>query len=486
MASKRLPQRRARRGGGRARAGARTALLSVLSAACLAGCASTLPVVEPSVAAPAAAPMKIAQVEGASGMKPPGESASVLRAVRAEGRRAEFEHHLGLLLAEGETLSAGNELELLIDGPESFASMFEALESAQRSILIESYIFEAQDYGERIAATLLQKRAQGVSVHVIYDSVGSFTTPVAFFDELRAGGVELCEFNPVSPLRRLTGFLQLNHRDHRKVLVVDERVAFTGGINISSVYSSGSFAGSRRHRRERAADEHWRDTHVRIEGPAVRAFVDSFSATWARQRCAGEPEFELASAAVEPPENGERLVAVIDSPGDDDSTRFYRALLRAINGASVSIHITMAYFVPDPQLLEALGDAARRGVEVVLVLPGRSDSTLVLRAGQAHYADLMAAGVRIHEKHDVLLHAKTAVIDGVWSTIGSSNLDWRSFLHNDELNVVILGRQFGAAMEALFERDVERARPVDAKEWEVRGRGRRLMESFANFWEFWL
>lgn len=110
----------------------------------------------------------------------------------------------------------------------------------------------------------------------------------------------------------------------------------------------------------------------------------------------------------------------------------------------------------------------------------------MLRAGQAHYADLMAAGVRIHEKHDVLLHAKTAVIDGVWSTIGSSNLDWRSFLHNDELNVVILGRQFGAAMEALFERDVERARPVDAKEWEARGRGRRLMESFANFWEFWL
>lgn len=491
VAGRLLAQRRVRREhGGRVRVGrAGSALLGILSVAWLSGCALTpLPRVAPAEAH-AAAPISAVRLQGAHGDKSAKASAQTLRAVRAEGRRDEFENHLAILQAAGETLSTGNELELLVDGPESFASMLAALETAQHRILLESYIFEAEDIGAKMAAVLLRKRAEGVSVHVIYDAVGSFSTPASFFDELRAGGIELCEFNPVSPLRRFTGFLQLNHRDHRKVLVVDDEVAFTGGINISSVYSSGSIGSSRRQRRaQAAADDRWRDTHVRIAGPAARAFIDSYRATWSRQNCAGEaaPVPYAEAGGRTPAENGDRLVAVIDSPGDEDSTRFYRALLGAIDNATASIHITMAYFVPDPQLVEALRAAAQRGVEVVLVLPGRSDSVLVLRAGQAHYADLMAAGVHIYEKHDAVLHAKTAVIDGVWATIGSSNLDWRSFLHNDELNVIVLGRQFGADMEALFVRDLERARRVDADEWETRGAGRRLMESFGNLWEYWL
>lgn len=431
--------------------------------------------------------MQTARLQGADGLESSSESRRMLHEVRAEGRPDEFERHLAILKGSGASLSAGNELVLLIDGPASFDAMFAALEAAERQILIESYIFEAEDYGRRIADILLRKRAAGVEVHVIYDSVGSFATPVAFFDELREGGVQLCEFNPVSPLRRLTGVLQLNHRDHRKLLLVDGRVGFTGGINISSVYSSGSFSAARRARRS-AAEEHWRDTHVRIEGPAVVPMIESFRATWGRQNCATElslpPAAEPAAAGV--PTDGERLVAVIDSPGDADSTHFYRLLLEAIGAATESVHITMAYFVPDPQMLEALSAAAQRGVEVMLVLPGRSDSLLVLRAGQAHYAGLLAAGVRIFEQRDQLLHAKTAVIDGVWATIGSSNLDWRSFLHNDELNVVILGREFGAEMEALFQSDIDESYELDLETWQARGIGRRMMEFFGRLWEYWL
>jgi cardiolipin synthase len=434
-----------------------------------------------------ASPIVTTRVEGGDGLQTARESASVLREVRDEGRGRQFENHLAILQQAGETLSAGNDVQLLVDGPATFDAMFADLERARRRILLESYIFDGELIGRRMADLLLKKRGEGLEVRLIFDSVGSFDTPAAFFDELRAGGVAVCEFNPVSPLRRATGILQLNHRDHRKVLVVDDRIAFTGGLNVSSVYSSSSF-GSRRNKGASPDEDGWRDTHVRIEGPAVREFIERFDDTWRRQGCAGEAGAlpEVDAGEIRPAEQGERLVAVIDSAADADTARFYRALLAAIEGATDSIHITMAYFAPDPQLVAGLKRAAARGVEVVLVLPGHTDSTLVLRAGQSHYADLLAAGVRIRERHDAFLHAKTAVIDGVWSTVGSSNLDWRSFLHNDELNVVILGREFGAAMERLFVRDLDQAEEIEAEAWGRRGAGRRLMEWLARLWEYWL
>lgn len=426
-------------------------------------------------------------LEGRDGVQPLRESARRLREVRDEGRAAQFERHLGLLREAGETLSAGNLVDLLVDGPATFDAMFRDLEAARRRILLETYIFEGEHVGRRIADVLLRKRAEGLDVRLIYDSVASFATPAAFFDELRQAGVAVCEFNPVSPLRRATGFLSLNHRDHRKVLVIDDRVAFTGGLNVSSVYSSASF-GSRGGRSRPPEEDGWRDTHVRIEGPAVREFVRLHGETWRKQGCEGEagPLADIDAAAVTPPAPGERLVAVIDSAADEKTSRFYRVLLAAIAGATDTIHTTMAYFVPDPQLLQALKDAAARGVEVVLVLPGRSDSRLVLRAGQSHYTALLAAGVRIFERQDAFLHAKTAVIDGVWATVGSSNLDWRSFLHNDELNAVILGRDFGRSMEDLFAVDLDHADELDSATWGQRGIGRRLIESFGRLWEYWL
>ena len=164
----------------------------------------------------------------------------------------------------------------------------------------------------------------------------------------------------------------------------------------------------------------------------------------------------------------------------------YATLLSAINSAETSIHITNAYFAPDPLLLTALEDAAQRGVGVQFILPMHSDSWLVSHAGRSHYSRLLRAGVKLHERRDVILHAKTALIDGVWATVGSTNLDWRSFLHNHELNAVVLGTDFGGQVQTLFDRDLAASDPVLLVPWEDRSLGLKLKEWLARLWEYWL
>ena len=271
-----------------------------LAALSLAACASVPPA--PAAAPETMKPPAAVRVEGSAGGRSARHSAQTLREVKAEGRGPQFENHLAILQQAGETLYAGNELALLVDGPATFDAIFAELETARERVLLQTYIFEGTDVGRRIADVLLRKAAEGVDVRVIYDSVGSFATPADFFDEMRAGGIEACEFNPVSPLRRATGFLRLNNRDHRKLLAIDDRVAFTGGINISSVYSSASF-GSRASKRKSPEEDGWRDTHVRIEGPAVRRFVELFQDTWRRQACKGElaPLPEIDPDSLQPP-----------------------------------------------------------------------------------------------------------------------------------------------------------------------------------------
>lgn len=462
------------------------AAVAVLSIGLLAGCAALPP--EPEVlAVPAPVAASKARVNGAAGPVTPAQRRKALAEARAEGRGPLFEHHVARLSALGETLSSGNRVQLLVDGPATFQAMFRGIDAARERILLESYIFEDTAIGQQMAERLLRKRADGVEVRVIYDGLGAMATPAAFFERLREGGIQVCEFNPLAVDNGRFGLLDANHRDHRKVLVIDDRSAFVGGINISSVYSSGSLGSSGSRRRD--ADDPvklsaWRDTHVRLDGPVARELAHGFAATWARQRC-GEPPVAAPRLVEFDPVADDRLVLALLSEGDGDSARFYRALLTAIDAAQVSIRITMAYFVPNPQMLEAIEAAARRGVTTELVLPGKSDSTLVLRAGQARYDALLDAGVAIYERDDAFIHAKTAVIDGVWSTVGSSNLDWRSFLHNDEANVVILGRDFGAQMEALFAQDRAKARRVTPEAWARRPLSRRLMEWGAQLWQYW-
>jgi cardiolipin synthase len=183
---------------------------------------------------------------------------------------------------------------------------------------------------------------------------------------------------------------------------------------------------------------------------------------------------------------GKEVVRAIGSTPDEPFSQIYVTLVSAINSAESEILVTNAYFVPDPQLMEALMNAARRGVDVRMILPSTSDSALVLHAGRSKYEALLRAGVRIYERKDALLHAKTASIDGVWSTVGSTNLDWRSFLHNQELTAVILGTDFGGKMRAAFERDLAASEPITLEAWLRRPVGNRVKELFGRLWEYWL
>lgn len=434
----------------------------------------------------AAAPGRV-QVQGAQGTLPPQARRETLRRVAAEGGRERLLHHLRTLTRSGDAdLYRGNRTRLLVDGPATFGAMKAAIARAQERVLLQSYIFEDSGVAAEVAELLLQRAAEGVSVAVIYDAVGSITTPEAFFQRLVDGGVRVCAFNPVNPVRR-PGHWGITHRDHRKLMVVDQDVAFTGGINISRVYGSGS--GSWRRRAPAAdtgaaPDDGWRDTQIALRGPVVPAIARVFEDTWREQGCQGEPP-----ASTRPPmaaEPGDRVVKVLASDPREEGNRIYSALLAAIDAAQSRVRLTMAYFAPGTEFVQALCDAARRGVAVELVLPGRSDSTLALHAGRSYYTQLLEAGVQIHEMDLAVMHAKTAVIDGVFSTVGSSNLDWLSFVANNELNVIVLGEDFGAQMNALFERDRKASRPVTLEDWQGRGPGARLMEGVGRLLERWL
>ena len=376
----------------------------------------------------------------------------------------------------GSPLVVGNKVTLLRDGAQTYPAMLAAIRAATNHIHLQTYIIEDDTVGRQFSDALLQKQAQGIQVTVIYDSVGAIRTPRAFFERLRVGGVQLLEFSPVNPFTALAPW-KIYYRDHRKLLVVDGRIAFIGGINISSVYSSGSGAALTRAPGEDPVA--WRDSHIQLEGPVVAELQKLFLQTWEKQRgkpLTGNRYFPELTA------QGNEIVRAIGSTPDDPYSLIYLTLISAIGNAEKQIYVTNAYFVPDPQLLKALGDAAARGVDVRLILPSRSDSSVVFHAGRSYYTGLLAAGVKLYERMGAVLHAKTAVIDGVWSTVGSTNLDSRSFLDNDEINAVILGRDFGQKMQAMFADDLRASQPVDKDAWEQRPAQLKLKEWAARLW----
>jgi cardiolipin synthase A/B len=373
-------------------------------------------------------------------------------------------------------LSNGNSARILIDGPRAHEAMFAAMAAARDHINLETYILEAGAIGERLATLLEKKIDEGVKVNLLYDSVGSIKTPPEYFEHLRAIGVAVCEFNPASDLAKI------NNRDHRKILVVDGRVAFTGGINISAAYSTGS--RSARLKPGQETKEGWRDTQVQAEGPVVAQFQRLFLDSWALQDCG-----PAGVAAYFPPlaRRGEIAMRVVSAePAGEGGAEMYGQLLGAIGRARSRVWLTVGYFAPDPAVKQALIEAARRGVDVRLVVPGYTDSWGPVYAGRSHYKQLLAAGVHIHEWREALLHAKTAVIDSSWSSIGSTNLDWRSFMHNYEADLVVQDAGFAREMEARYRRDVAAAVEIDPAAWKLRGTGEKLKEWFARRWEYLL
>ena len=458
------------------------AALAAVGAALVALACTALPAhrTAPPAARPTGASAPVT-VMGNQGPEAGALQALALAKLKAEGRAALLQHHLDVLAAQGEVdLYRGNSARLLVDGPETFAAMKAAIGAARHRVLLESYIVEDRGVASEFADLLVRKASQGVSVALMYDSVGSFGTDRAFFDRLRAGGVAVCAFNPVNPLER-PGSWGLLQRNHRKMLAVDNDVAFTGGINLSNVYAEWSLSSAHGSRPGvPSPSEGWRDTQIELRGPVVTAMAVVFRESWVGQDCDGTlPPGTPATRALA----GQRVVKLVAGDPRQGVNPTYTTLLAAIEAARRSVHLTMAYFAPGPDMVEALCNAARRGVEVVLVLPGRSDVALVLYAARSYYAQLLEAGVQIHEMRHSVMHAKTAVVDGVYSTVGSSNLDWRSIVGNREIDVIVLGDDFGQELEDLFSRDLDIAVPIAPAQWQERGVGQRLLETFGRLVE---
>ena len=414
----------------------------------------------------------MASLAGCAVEPPPGASPDLLSAKAG----ADPARSLELMREQGERFARapflpGNRVTLLVDGPASFAALAEAIRSAQIRVDMESYEFDDIAGGE-FSDILLAARQRGVEVNLIYDAWGAAGTSAALFDRLRQGGVRVLEYNPLRPNERVP--VQVNARDHRKLLCVDGKVAITGGVNITQAYQNP--LGNE------PADPHdkaWRDTDVRIEGPVVAQFERFFMETWRQQKGPPLADPPPAPAAGQ----GGTLVQAIDGAPEDGKPLIYRTLLAAITLAQKSVHLTTGFFVPTPDLTRALEAAARRGVDVQVIVPARSTSDAAVAAGRSKYGDLLEAGVKLHEFQGRVLHAKTAVIDGAWSAVGSSNLDWRSTVWNNEVDAIILGGEFGGQMEAVFQADVAASKTIDLANWRRRGLGERLRELRARLAE---
>ena len=406
----------------------------------------------------------------------PLRSQAILAKLKASGAPTNIlDRHLALESEiVGSPLTVGNKVEILVDGPTTYKAMFKAMGQARDNINVETFTFEDDDVGRHFVAILLEKQNQGIQVNVVYDGFGSLATPKTLFAPLIAAGAHVIEFNPINPLHMHRSW-GLNFRDHRKLTVIDGEIAFVGGINISSVYSSGSFGKVR----PAKGAQPWRDTHLRMEGPIVAEFQKLFMATWDFQE--GKP---LPPRAYFPTltRQGPTIVRAIGSTPKDPFCLVYATLISAIDNAESQVLITNAYFVPDPRLLAALKNAVHRGVDVRLLLPDKTDSSLVYNASRSYFDQLLKAGVRIYKREGEFLHAKTAVIDGVWSTIGSTNLDWRSFTKNQEINAVVLGSDFGAQMQAMYFKDLEGSKEITAAMWKQRTVLTRLKQRAARLW----
>ncbi len=353
----------------------------------------------------------------------------------------------------------GNRVRAFFRGPETFEAMRAAIEAAREEVQVESYIFKDDATGRSLMETLGRAVGRGVKTRVLADAFGSIATRRSFWNEMRARGIEVRLFHPLFPHLLMQPF-----RDHRKILVVDERTAFTGGMNIGDEYGSSLSARG----------GPWRDTHVQMDGPAAWGMAIVFTEAW---HAAGGSRIELAPLA---PQTGGVPILVLDSRPFRGTGEIASSLAAIAAGARRRLWITMAYFAPRWRAIERLGEAARRGVDVRLLLPGKSDVPLVRHAGHGYYKALLERGVRIFEYQPAVLHAKTLVADDFVSLAGSSNLDFRSFHFNAECNIVMLGEETGRVFSSKFEEDLEKSVEVTAASWARRSFLHRTGDALAR------
>lgn len=362
----------------------------------------------------------------------------------------------------GSPIVGGNRVDLLLNGEDIFPAVLDAVRSARHTITYAQYFYEDGPVARDLAQALAERCRAGVGASVLLDSFGSLSMPAQYVDLMQRSGCHVAWFRPLSPLH----WPRANNRNHRRILVVDGRVGFTGGSGVSRKWMGNG-----------RVPDHWRDTDVRVEGPVVEYLQGAFAENWLEATgivLGGEPYFPRPL-----PPSGQIYAQVVRSSPAGGSFAMYTTYLLAIASARRSIDITNPYFVPDRQMAEALIAAVRRGVRVSILVPGTIDHNLVRQASRGRFGRMLRGGVLIHEYTAALLHAKTMVIDGVWTTIGSTNLDNRSFALNDELNLVVYSAAIGHAMERVFASDLARSRPVDYAAWRHRSPIDRIFEMLA-------
>ena len=363
----------------------------------------------------------------------------------------------------GTTVVGGNRVEILLNGAEIFPAKLALIRGARRTINYAQYVFEDGQPAEDVAAALAERCRAGIKVNVLLDAVGTLAMPGALREEMSSAGCRVESYRPLSPFT----IERVNYRNHRRILVVDGLVGVTGGSG-----TSGKWSGDGRQ------EGHWRDTDLLVEGPVIEQLQGAFAENW----------LEATGVAIGGPEyfprrrlDSKGLVdaQVVRSSPAGGSTAMYTMFLLALASARHSIHITNPYFVPDEKMINTLLTAANRGVEVVLLIPGAIDHNLVRQASRSEFGRLLKNGVQIYEYRPALLHAKTMIVDGIWSTVGSTNLDYRSFSLNEELNVAIYDVGTAQRLERIFADDLANSRRVMYKDWKNRGLASRFLELLA-------
>lgn len=361
--------------------------------------------------------------------------------------------------------SLATHVQLLWKEKDSFKTIFDAVKGAEKFICLQFYIFKNDETGTALSELLKQKSRDGVKVYVLYDHFGSFGTARSFWKDMNKAGVKIRASHPF----KWTAPFHYVHRDHRKLIVIDLKRAFTGGLNIANEYS-----GLHLRRRSRG----WRDTGVMIEGPIVNELFETFKRSWYTWK--GE-RIHLPEADEEKPVKRQKghIPALPIFVYSRKGRKRMRDLLRhSIDHARVNISLTTAYFTPSKRIIALLESAVRQGVKVRLLVPGKSDIPAASYAGRAFFTRLLKSGVEIYTYRGEMLHAKTYVFDNYWSIIGSTNLDYQSLMYNDEGNIGILETSVASKMTEMFEEDLKHSIRIDLEDWHRRPFSQKIKEHF--------
>jgi cardiolipin synthase len=376
----------------------------------------------------------------------------------------QFARAMGSLL--GPSLVQGNATATLVNGKQIFPAMLQAIHSAKKTINFETYIYWSGTIGREFTDALTERARSGVQIHVLLDWYGSDRIDMAYIEAMKKSGIHVVRYHPFHILDP-GSYALLDHRTHRKIMVIDGAVGFTGGVGIADLW-----------RGDAQGPGHWRDNHYRVTGPVVAQLQAAFLDNWIQttgEALTGDPYFP----PLEPV--GSELAQVCKSSWTGGAENMQLMFLMSVTAAAKDIRIASAYFVPDKLTRRTLIAASKRGVRVRIIVPGRHiDQQIVRSASRANWGEMLSAGIQIYEFPHTMLHCKQLVVDDLWTSIGSSNLDTRSFRLNDEANLNILDAQFAAEQSRLFDEDLSRSERVTLEQWKGRPFLEKLTDGLAS------